>query len=69
MNPRTFPGPWRVEATGSAFVIKDAKDFLSLTSTGSLNRRCGNSISVGAKLLWEIKARSEMAGLLLMTTC
>ena len=27
MNPRTFPGPWRVEPTASAFVIKDARGF------------------------------------------
>jgi hypothetical protein len=28
MNPRTFPSPWRVEATdGGQFVIKDANDF------------------------------------------
>jgi hypothetical protein len=27
MNPGTFPGPWRVEPTSSAFVIKDAKGF------------------------------------------
>ena len=27
MNPRTFPGPWRVEPTASTFVIKDARDF------------------------------------------
>jgi hypothetical protein len=28
MNPRTFPGPWRVEATESGqFVVKDANGF------------------------------------------
>jgi hypothetical protein len=28
MTPRTFPGPWRVEATeGSQFVVKDANGF------------------------------------------
>src|SRR5688500_517541 len=28
MNPRTFPGPWRVEATeGGQFVIRDANNF------------------------------------------
>ena len=28
MSPRTFPGPWRVEATeGCQFVIKDANGF------------------------------------------
>ena len=27
MNPRTFPGPWRVEASEGAFVVTDAKGF------------------------------------------
>jgi hypothetical protein len=27
MNPRTFPSPWRVEASEGAFVVTDAKDF------------------------------------------
>jgi hypothetical protein len=27
MNPRTFPGPWRVEASEGAFAVTDAKGF------------------------------------------
>ena len=27
MNPRTFPGPWRVEAGDGAFIVRDAKGF------------------------------------------
>jgi hypothetical protein len=27
MTQRTFPGPWRVEASESAFVVTDAKGF------------------------------------------
>lgn len=29
MNPRTFPGPWRVEVTeGNQFVVKDVSGFV-----------------------------------------
>ena len=27
MTPRRFPGPWRVEASEGAFIIKDASGF------------------------------------------
>jgi hypothetical protein len=27
MNPRTFPGPWHVEASDGAFIVRDAKGF------------------------------------------
>jgi hypothetical protein len=27
MNPRTFPGPWRVEDSDSAFIVRDARGF------------------------------------------
>jgi hypothetical protein len=27
MTPRRFPGPWQVEASDGAFVIKDANGF------------------------------------------
>jgi hypothetical protein len=27
MTPRTFPGPWRAEASESAYVVTDAKGF------------------------------------------
>jgi hypothetical protein len=27
MHPRTFPGPWQVEASDGAFFVRDAKGF------------------------------------------
>jgi hypothetical protein len=27
MNSRTFPGPWQVEASDGAFIVRDARGF------------------------------------------